>query len=49
MTIGQTSESLYQQYKDTTQKAADLNNASAVLGWDQEVYMPSKGFEMRGR
>lgn len=49
MTIGQTSEALYQQYKDITQKAADLNNASAVLGWDQEVYMPSKGFDMRGR
>lgn len=41
--------SLYEQYKDLTQKAADLQFASAVLGWDQEVYMPPKGFAMRGR
>lgn len=31
------------------QKAADLNNAAAVLGWDQEVYMPPKGAALRGR
>ncbi|PZF70907.1 carboxypeptidase M32 [Taibaiella soli] len=40
---------LYQQYKEQTQKAADLQYASAVLGWDQEVYMPQKGFGARGR
>jgi carboxypeptidase Taq len=40
---------LYLRYKDLTQKAADIQNAGAVLGWDQEVYMPKKGFEMRGR
>lgn len=40
---------LYQDYKEITQKAADINYASAVLGWDQEVFMPSKGFEHRGR
>ncbi len=40
---------LYQEYKKITQKAADFNNAAAVLGWDQEVYMPSKGFLYRGR
>lgn len=43
------SNSLYNQYKNITQKAADFNNAAAVLGWDQEVYMPEKGFEFRGR
>jgi carboxypeptidase Taq len=43
------SKELYAQYKDITQKAADLNNAAAVLGWDQEVYMPPKGFPYRGR
>lgn len=42
-------QALYEQYKDITQKAADLNYASAVLGWDQEVYMPPKGFPYRGR
>lgn len=40
---------LYEQYKELSQKAADLQFASAVLGWDQEVYMPPKGFAMRGR
>jgi len=49
MNIQKSSADLYAGYKETTQKAADLNNASAVLGWDQEVYMPSKGFEVRGR
>ena len=49
MNIQKSSADLYAAYKETTQKAADLNNASAVLGWDQEVYMPSKGFEVRGR
>jgi carboxypeptidase Taq len=44
-----TSKELYTQYKNITQKAADLQYASAVLGWDQEVYMPAKGFELRGR
>ena len=39
----------YEQYKNISQKAADFNNAAAVLGWDQEVYMPEKGFEFRGR
>jgi len=39
----------YEEYKDITQKAADIQFASAVLGWDQEVYMPSKGFAYRGR
>lgn len=40
---------LYNQYEEITRKAADINNASAVLGWDQEVYMPAKGFDYRGR
>lgn len=40
---------LYGQYKNTIQKAADLYYASAVLGWDQEVYMPPKGFAARTR
>lgn len=45
----QPSSELYQQYLDITQKVADIQYASAVLEWDQEVYMPSKGFAQRGR
>ena len=40
---------LYTSYTTLLQKAADINYASAVLGWDQEVYMPAKGAEYRGR
>jgi Zn-dependent carboxypeptidase len=40
---------LYNKYTEITQKAADLQYAAAVLGWDQEVYMPSKSAETRGR
>ena len=43
------SKELYSEYQDILQKAADLQYASAVLGWDQEVYMPAKGFPYRGR
>jgi carboxypeptidase Taq len=39
----------YQQYQELTQKAADLSSAAAVLGWDQETYMPPKSFPFRGR
>lgn len=49
MISSKTSKELYQEYKELAQKAADLNYASAVLGWDQEVFMPEKGFEHRGR
>ncbi|WP_224014573.1 carboxypeptidase M32 [Ferruginibacter albus] len=31
------------------QKIADVKYASAVLQWDQETYLPSKGNEIRGR
>ncbi len=40
---------LYTTYKTISQKAADIYYASAVLGWDQETYMPPKGAEARGR
>lgn len=39
----------YTEYQTLAQKAADLNYAAAVLGWDQETYMPPKGFPYRGR
>jgi carboxypeptidase Taq len=40
---------LYKEYTTLLQRAADIYYASAVLGWDQEVYMPPKGAEYRGR
>ena len=43
------SKELYSAYCDLMQKAADINYAAAVLGWDQEVYMPPKGVTYRAR
>jgi len=40
---------LYAAYTRLMQKAADINYAAAVLGWDQEVYMPPKGVTHRGQ
>lgn len=40
---------LYDQYKQSLQKIADVRYASAVLQWDQETYIPAKGGEIRGR
>jgi carboxypeptidase Taq len=40
---------LYADYKNLLQKAADINYAAAVLGWDQEVYMPPRGADYRAR
>src|ERR1700759_2237398 len=45
----QNGQPLYTEYKNLLQKAADLNYASAVLGWDQETYMPPKGADFRAR
>lgn len=49
MMIQKSSKDLYAAYLETAQKAADFDYAGAVLGWDQEVYMPPKGFSARGR
>lgn len=43
------SKKLYEQYKQTLQKIADVKYASAVLQWDQETYLPPKGNDFRGR
>jgi carboxypeptidase Taq len=40
---------LYQQYVARMHKVADLNNANAVLQWDQETYLPPKGAAFRGQ
>lgn len=47
--MSKNSRILYEEYVGIMQKAADFNNAAAVLGWDQEVFMPPKGFGFRGR
>ena len=38
----------YQQLEKTFYRLAQLDHASAMLGWDQQVMMPSKGNEPRG-
>ncbi|MBN1450305.1 MAG: carboxypeptidase M32 [Anaerolineales bacterium] len=37
-----------QQLKTLLAEVADLNNAQALLGWDQQTYMPQGGSEARG-
>ncbi|MEP7108425.1 MAG: carboxypeptidase M32 [Ferruginibacter sp.] len=43
------STELYTAYKTKMQKIADVKYASAVLQWDQEIYLPPKGNDGRGR
>jgi len=43
------SQELYHSYKDKMQRIADVKYAAAVLQWDQETYLPSKGSEARAR
>ena len=39
----------YQILEETFYRLAQLNHAGAILGWDQQVMMPPKGNEARGR
>ena len=39
----------YQQLEKTFYRLAQLDHASAMLGWDQQVMMPPKGNDARGR
>ncbi len=41
--------SSYEKYKEIMQKIADVNYSSAVLQWDQEVYMPEEGAKYRAK
>lgn len=43
------SAELYNDYKATMQKVADVRFSNAVLQWDQETYLPPKGAAFRGR
>ena len=38
----------YNKYKNHLKKVKDIEATMAVLHWDQEIYMPSKGEEQRG-
>lgn len=45
----QSSGELYASYKTKMQQIADIRNAIAVLGWDQETHLPEKGAAFRGQ
>jgi carboxypeptidase Taq len=38
-----------EQLKEAFGEVADLGKAAAVLAWDQQTYMPPRGFEARGQ
>lgn len=40
---------LYERYKEKMQRIADLKNATAILQWDRETYLPKKGAVYRGQ
>jgi carboxypeptidase Taq len=40
---------MYQKFVEKMSELADVQYAIAVLGWDQEVYMPEKGADKRGQ
>lgn len=46
--MSSTSE-LYKIYQQKMQRIADVKNASAVLQWDQETYLPAKAAFFRGQ
>jgi len=39
----------YQEYREKMRFLADIRNASALLQWDQETYLPPKGAQFRGQ
>ncbi len=49
MKVNPVKTTAYDQLIEELRKLADINYASGVLQWDQEVYMPTKGAEMRAR
>jgi carboxypeptidase Taq len=42
-------EEKMQQLKNTMAELADINGAGAILGWDQQTYMPPAAAEVRGQ
>src|ERR1700680_2565776 len=49
MNLSISTKELYSEYKKHMQRIADVKNASAVLEWDQETYLPPRGAGMRGQ
>lgn len=49
MVLAKSTAELYDQYKAKMQQIADVRNAIAVLGWDQETYLPEKSANFRGQ
>ncbi|AYD48628.1 carboxypeptidase M32 [Arachidicoccus soli] len=47
--MANTIQDLYQKYLATSHQIADIRYATAVLEWDQETYLPSKGAAARSR
>ena len=39
----------YTRYTELLRKVADIQNAAALLNWDQETYMPPKGAAFRAQ
>ncbi|HEX2533618.1 MAG TPA: carboxypeptidase M32 [Chitinophagaceae bacterium] len=39
----------YGQYQEKMRRIADIRNATALLQWDQETYLPPKGAAFRGQ
>ena len=42
-------QELYARYNSKMRRIADVRNAGALLQWDQETYLPSKGAAFRGQ
>ena len=42
-------QELYEKYQAKMRLIADVKNANAVLQWDQETYLPTKGAAFRGQ
>jgi len=49
MILTKSTKELYEEYTLRMKKIADVRNAAAVLQWDEETYLPSKGAAFRGR
>ena len=49
MKIIASSADLYMEFTTLMRKIADIKNASALLQWDQETYLPAKGADFRGQ
>jgi carboxypeptidase Taq len=43
------SNELYEQYRAAMRRIADIKYATALQQWDQEVYLPAKGADLRGQ